>query len=148
MVSTQKTEKVTPAVRNQRKRLGEKIKTLREKESYSLRQFADLIGIPASNLMYLEEGRNAPTPHVYGEIIKHLRPGKRDRENMDKLYSALRGSPPPDVCEIVTRNKGLNDALRILDGVTLTDDQLKVLKKTLQCFRPPDRGGGACEKHE
>ena len=143
-----KSDKVSTEERRQRERLGARIKTLRGKRDLSLRQVADPVGISASNLMVLESGANAPSPKVYKKLIETLKPSPKERNRLDKLYSSLRGSPPPDVCEIVLQTEGLNDALRILDGIKLTPDQLQKLKETLLSFRPPDRGGGEQEQHE
>ena len=148
MVDLRKPDKVSIEERRQRERLGARIKTLREKRDLSLRQVAAPVGISASNLLVLESGANVPSPKVYKKLIETLKPSPKDRDKLDKLYSSLRGSPPPDVCEIVLQTEGMNDALRILDGITLTPDQLQKLRETLLSFRPPDRGGGERDKHE
>lgn len=137
-----KPDKVSTEERRQREKLGVSIKKLREKCDLSLRQVADPVGISASNLMVLESGANVPSPKVYKKLIETLKPSPKERNKLDKLYSSLRGSPPPDVCEIIIRTEGMNDALRILDEITLTPDQLQELKKTLLSFRPPDKRGG------
>lgn len=143
-----KPDKISAEEKRQRERLGTAIKQLREKSDLSLRQVAEPIGISASNLMALESGANIPSPRVYKGLVEILKPSASQRKSWDKLYSSLRGTPPPDVCEIVMATEGMNDALRLLDGLSLTPDQLQELKKTLLRFRPPDKGGGERSKHE
>lgn len=44
-----------------------------------------------------------------------LNPNSKDRERMDYLYSRIRGTPPPDICEIVMNNPSLYGVLRAID---------------------------------
>ena len=143
-----KPDKISAEEKRQRERLGKAIRQRREKNDLSLRQVAEPIGISASNLMALESGANVPSPRVYKGLVEILRPNAAQRKSWDKLYSGLRGTPPPDVCEIVMATDGMNDALRLLDGMSLTPDQLQELKEMLLRFRPPDKGGGECSQHE
>ena len=141
-----KPDKVSAEEKRLREKLGKAIKQLREKRDLSLRQVAEPIGIVASQLMTLESGTNVPSPRVYNELVKLLKPSASQRKSWDKLYSELRGTPPPDVCDIVLATEGMNDALRLLEGISLTPEQLQELKQTLLRFRPPEKRGGECNQ--
>lgn len=147
VVILRKPDKVSAEEKRKRERLGKALKQLRKERNLSLRDVAEPIGIVASQLMTLESGTNVPSPKVYNELVKLLKPSASQRKSWDKLYSELRGTPPPDVCEIVMATEGMNEALRLLDGISLTPEQLQELKETLLRFRPPDKGGGECDRH-
>lgn len=118
--------------------LGKKIKQLREskKPVISQRKLAPLVGLSSSsNLKYIEDGVNAPTAEVYDAIIQVLAPKSKQRAEMDRLYTIIRGIPPPDVCNIICRNQDMNDALRILEDHELTDQQIASLKALLTSFK-------------
>lgn len=107
--------------------LGKLIKELHdspEDKNMSLRKTAQAVGIKAPNLMYIENGINAPSPAVYDAIINFFEPGDNYRRKMDDLFSIIRGTPPPDVCKIICANEGLNNALRVLDNQILTKEQI------------------------
>ena len=69
--------------------LGKLIKSNREAKDYSQRGLAKAIDLPNSNLKYIEDGINAPSPEVYKNIILQLNPNDKDRDKMDYLYSNL-----------------------------------------------------------
>lgn len=120
-----------------KKQLGKKIKQLREskKDSISQRKLASLVGLPPSNMKYIEDGVNAPTAEVYNAIIQNLKPGDKLQADMDRLYTIIRGTPPPDVCDIVLKNNGMNDVLRIVKDQELSAQQLASLKALLTSFK-------------
>ena len=120
-----------------KKQLGKKIKQLREskKDSISQRKLAFLVGLPPSNMKYIEDGVNAPTAEVYDAIIQNLKPGDKLQADMDRLYTIIRGTPPPDVCDIVRKNNGMNDALRIVKDQELSTQQIASLKALLTSFK-------------
>ena len=120
-----------------KKQLGKKIKQLREskKDSISQRKLASLVGLPPSNMKYIEDGVNAPTAEVYDAIIRNLKPGDKLQTDMDRLYTIIRGTPPPDVCDIVLKNNGMNDALRIVKNQELSAQQIASLKALLTSFK-------------
>ena len=95
----------------------------------SLREIARAIEIPASNLSYIEKGINAPSPEVYEKIILELAPSEDKRQEMDILYSYIRDMPPPDVCEILITNSGLNNSLRLLGNKQISNDMLVQINK-------------------
>ena len=116
-------------------KLGKSIKKLREQKRYSQRELARLVDLPPSNMKYIEDGVNAPSPEKYLSIIQSLLPNNKDRDKLDSLYSIVRGTPPPDVCNIICENKGLNDVIRIIDGQTLSINQIEQLKLLVKSFR-------------
>lgn len=111
----------------QKQQLGAMLALCRGKRS--LREIARAIGISASNLSYIERGINAPSPEVYDKIISELTPSEKERQEMDILYSHIRGLPPPDVCEILVTNNGLSNALRLLGDRHISNDMLLQINK-------------------
>lgn len=126
------------ALTNEMKReLGKTIKevrTLKDSGGISQRKLAAAVKIPPSNMKYIEDGVNAPSPRVYEAIIHYLKPEGEQRESLDRLYSAVREAPPPDVCRIICGNEGMNEALRILQGMRLEQTQIDKLKELLSSF--------------
>ena len=126
--------------------LGQAIKAIRtddERGYVSLRKMEDAVGIPASNIKYIEDGVNAPSPEAYEAIIKELNPTDEERNELDRLYSLIRGTPPPDVCKIICANEGLNNALRVLDNQTLTKEQIAEVTALLTSFKIHTTEGAA-----
>ena len=95
-----------------KKKLGDLIKAVRKRNGLSQRALAKKIKIPNSNLKYIEDGVNAPSPTVYANIIENLELSEQDQEKLDLLYSLIRGTPPPDICNFVAENNGLYKAIR------------------------------------
>lgn len=131
-------KKVTNAtkVTNAKKKLGKKIKQLRENccNNLSLRALATVVNLSPSNMKYIEDGVNAPTAEVYSKIIQHLNPKDKLRKDMDSLYTIIRGTPPPDICKIIIDNEGMNDVLRCLENKKLNTEQINQLKELLLSF--------------
>ena len=49
-----------------------------------------------------------------------------DRGRMDYLYSQIRGTPPPDICDIVMKNMNLYGFLRAVGIETkISDNQIE-----------------------
>ena len=118
--------------------LGKLIKDLHDSpdgKTLSLRKVAQRVGVKAPNLMYIENGVNAPTPDAYEAIINFFKPDDDYRKQMDYQYSIIRGTPPPDVCKIICANEGLNNALRVLNNQTLTDEQIAEVTALLTSFK-------------
>ncbi len=113
--------------KEQKQQLGAMLTFCRGKRS--LREIARAIGIPASNLSYIEKGVNAPSPEVYEKIIAELKPFEKEQQEMDILYSHIRGLPPPDVCEILVSNNELNKSLRLLGDKRISKDMLVQINK-------------------
>lgn len=104
-------------------------------------QLAKRVGLPRSNMKYIEDGVNAPTAEVYEKLIKELKPDLQTRQRMDRLYVAIRKVPPPDICRTITQNKDLVDAMRKLEGCNLTPDQIKSVTALFASFRENREGG-------
>ena len=120
-----------------KKKLGKKIARLRksQKEEISSRTLALKVGLSPSNMKYIEDGVNAPTAEIYAKIVGYLEPKEDLRDEMDSLYTIIRGTPPPDVCDIIIKNKGMNDVLRCLGDGDLNAQQLNALKEMLISFK-------------
>lgn len=141
-----KTAEESAFLKEQKLLLGQAIKAIRtddERGYVSLRKMEDAVGIPASNIKYIEDGVNAPSPEAYEAIIKELNPTDEERNELDRLYSLIRGTPPPDVCKIICANEGLNNALRVLDNQTLTKEQIAEVTALLTSFKIHTTEGAA-----
>ena len=141
-----KTAEELAFLKEQKLLLGQAIKAIRtddERGYVSLRKMEDAVGIPASNIKYIEDGVNAPSPEAYEAIIKELNPTDEERKELDRLYSLIRGTPPPDVCKIICANEGLNNALRVLDNQTLTKEQIAEVTALLTSFKIHTTEGAA-----
>lgn len=92
--------------------LGQLIKFNRKAKGESQRGLAKAIDLPNSNLKYIEDGINAPSPEVYKNIILLLKSNDEDRGRMDYLYSQIRGTPLPDICEFIIENDEVFESIR------------------------------------
>jgi len=101
----------------------------------SQRQLAKMIDLPPSNLTYIENGVNAPSPEVYLKIMQTLNPKSKIRNKMDKLYMEIRKLPPPDVCNVLMENTEIVDKLRILSGLPLSQEQLQKVEELFNSFK-------------
>ena len=141
-----KTAEESAFLKNQKLLLGQAIKAIRtndERGYVSLRKMEDAVGIPASNIKYIEDGVNAPSPEVYEAIVRELNPTDAERKELDRLYSLIRGTPPPDVCKIICANQGLNNSLRVLENQALTDEQIAEVTALLTSFKIHTTEGAA-----
>ena len=126
--------------------LGQAIKAIRtddERGYVSLRKLEVAVGIPASNIKYIEDGVNAPSPEAYEAIVKELNPTDTERKELDRLYSLIRGTPPPDVCKIICANAELNNSLRVLEDQILTKEQIAEVTALLATFKIHTTEGAA-----
>ena len=119
-------------IEKQKKELGKLIKECRGKKS--LRSVAAAVGLPPSNLKYIEDGVNAPSPETYKSLVGELKPQDPIQKDMDRAYMAIRSAPPPDVCEVIKANEALNDSIRILQKHKLTRQQFQELNTLLRSF--------------
>lgn len=103
-------------------------------------QLAKRVGLPRSNMKYIEDGVNAPTAEVYEKLIKELKPDLQTRRRMDHLYMAIRKVPPPDICRTITQNKGLVDAIRKLEDCNLTPNQIESVAALFAFFQENREG--------
>ena len=95
-----------------KKELGKLIRELRESREMSLRSLAEAIGLPPSNLSYVEQGVNPPSGDAYLKIVEKLNPDVRIHKKLDKLYMEIRNLPPPDICELLLKNPELIEQIR------------------------------------
>ena len=121
-----------------KKNLGALI--VRCRGTLSQSQLAKRVGLPRSNMKYIEDGVNAPTADVYDKLIKELKPDLQTHHHMDHLYMAIRKVPPPDVCRTITQNKDLVDAMRKLEGCNLTPDQIESVSALFASFQKNREG--------
>ena len=136
----------TAFIKQQKLLLGQAIKAIRtddERGYVSLRKLEVAVGIPASNIKYIEDGVNAPSPEAYEAIVKELNPTDTERKELDRLYSLIRGTPPPDVCKIICANAELNNSLRVLEDQTLTKEQIAEVTALLTSFKIHTTEGAA-----
>lgn len=133
-----KTKKADKTIEKHKKKLGKKICTLRGEMSQ--RELAKKINLPNSNLKYIEDGVNAPTNEVYEKIIDTLSPPPKERKEMDKLFSLIRNTPPPDVCNIIIKTEGMNEAIRLIDGIPLNSEQLERVKELFISLKKENEG--------
>ena len=141
-----KTAEESAFIKQQKLLLGQAIKAIRtddERGYVSLRKLEVAVGIPASNIKYIEDGVNAPSPEAYEAIVKELNPTDTERKELDRLYSLIRGTPPPDVCKIICANAGLNNSLRVLENQTLTKEQIAEVTALLTTFKIHTKEGAA-----
>ena len=122
----------TRDVKNQKIELGKLLKKCRGERS--LRNVAAAVGLSPSNLKYIEDGVNAPSPEIYIKLMHELEPKGKVKKDIEHAYMIIRQAPPPDVCKVITNNENLNDSLRVLEGYTLTQQQLKELDALLNSF--------------
>ena len=122
----------TRDVKNQKIELGKLLKECRGERS--LRNVAAAVGLSPSNLKYIEDGVNAPSPEIYIKLMHELEPKGKVKKDIEHAYMLIRQAPPPDVCKVVTTNEGLNDSLRIIEGRTLTPQQFQELITLLRSF--------------
>lgn len=113
--------------------LGQLIKSNRKAKGESQRGLAKAIDLPNSNLKYIEDGINAPSPEVYKNIILLLKPSDKNRDRMDFLYSQIRGTPPPDICEFMLANNEIFNSIR-KNKCRLTRTQTEKLNILLEAF--------------
>ena len=133
-------------IKQQKLLLGQAIKAIRtddERGYVSLRKLEVTVGIPASNIKYIEDGVNAPSPEAYEAIVKELNPTDTERKELDRLYSLIRGTPPPDVCKIICANAELNYSLRVLEDQILTKEQIAEVTALLTTFKIHTTEGAA-----
>ena len=119
-------------IREQKQLLGKLIKECRGKKS--LRSLAAAVGLPPSNLKYIEDGVNAPSPETYKSLVSELNPQDPMQKEMDHAYMVIRSAPPPDVCEVIKSNEDLNDSIRMLQKHKLTKQQFQELNTLLRSF--------------
>lgn len=114
--------------------LGKLIFKLRNEKNLSLRKLADAIGLPPSNMTYIEKGTNIPTAEVYEKIIKELKPKIEDKNEMDKLFCKVRKIPTPEVCQVILNNYELGERIKAIGDTILTTEQLNLVEELIKSF--------------
>lgn len=129
-------------IKEAKKELGTKIAECRKEFEVplSMRKLAEVIEISPSNLKYIEDGVNAPSHDVYARIIKVLKPPPDIHSKMDKLYTIIRKSPPPDICNTINNNQDLFDIIRIFSDQILTTEQISKAKILFETFANENKG--------
>lgn len=116
-----------------KKKLGTLIAKCRGKDM-SQRQLATAVGLPPSNMKYIEDGINCPTADVYSRIISVLNPPKKKLDELDQAYMIIRNTPPPDVCNRVKNDLNLMNVIRAMDDALLTESQAQQIMALLGSF--------------
>ena len=114
--------------------LGKLIFKLRNEKNLSLRKLADAIGLPPSNMTYIEKGTNIPTAEIYEKIIKELKPKIEDKNEMDKLFCKVRKIPTPEVCQVILNNYELGERIKAIGDTILTTEQLNLVEELIKSF--------------
>lgn len=141
-----KTAEEMAAIKELKVSLGQALKAIRtdvERGYIPMRRLADAIHIPASNLKYIEDGVNAPSPDVYIALLENLPVTDTEQQELDLMYSAIRGTPPPDVCRIICTNHELNDALRLIGDDVLSGEQIAEITALIASYKVPKTEGAA-----
>ena len=76
---------------------------MRCRGTLSQSQLAKRVGLPRSNMKYIEDGVNAPTAEVYDKLIKELKPDLQTRQRHDaarRCRSPQKDSPQGDSWEV------------------------------------------------
>ena len=123
------------------KKLGRKLAECRGKRS--LRKVSEPSGISPSQLLSIENGALAPTSDIYAKLLVTLKPTDNQRADMDQLFMVIRKVPPPDVCEVIINCPGLIPAIRAVNGVILTEQQIESLNSLLASFAQENTKGDA-----
>ncbi len=124
----------TADVEKAKKKLGKLITKCRGSDK-SQRQLAAEIGLPPSNMKYIEDGINCPTADVYSRLVSVLKPSKRTRTELDQAYMCIRNTPPPDVCNRVKKDPQLMNVIRAMDDAPLTESQAQQIMALLSSFK-------------
>ena len=123
--SAQSEEKIT---------FGKLISDLRIKKGLSLRKFANAVGLPPSNMTYMEKGVSIPTAEIYTKMLNVLNPKPEDKVRMDKLFCQVRKIPTPDVCQVILNNYELGEKITKIGNAILTTEQLKLVEELFESF--------------
>lgn len=123
-----------------KKKLGSLIAKCRG-SNMSQRQLAAAIGLPPSNMKYIEDGINCPTADVYSRIISVLNPPKKKHDELDQAYMIIRNTPPPDVCNRVKNDPRLMNVIRAMNDASLTEFQAQQIIALLSSFTLEDKKG-------
>jgi len=116
-----------------KKKLGKLIASCR-RNTMSQRKLAAAVGLSPSNMKYIEDGVNAPSPEIYSKLIETLRPTPIQQEKMDQAYMIIRHAPPPDVSECIINDPRLLKLIRSMNTTPLTELQIRAFESLLDSF--------------
>src|SRR5947208_86205 len=106
------------------KTLGERIRELRDRTDYSLREFAEKIKVSAAFLSDIELGRRNPSPKVLADIAKALDTSLSELEKLDTRASVR------NIKRHATTNPVLGFAFRrVIDENIKPEDLLEWIEK-------------------
>ena len=88
---------------NQKKRLGNMLKSQREKEKKSLRGLAADCDMSYATLNDIENGNGFPTEKTVLRIVEKL--NFTDKTKIYDLYATIKDTAPPDVIEYLSQNR-------------------------------------------
>ncbi len=131
-------KKVDESIESFKKELGRLIADYRG--TMSQRKLASLVGLPPSNMKYIEDGVNAPSPEIYARIINALNPNEDLRKTMDHFYTAIRKIPPPDICALFIQHEEMIEVMRIICGQSLSESKIEQIRKVFNSLATNNGG--------
>lgn len=116
------------------RRYGDMLRSRREEIGFGLREFADLVGIKASNLSDVENNKKAPhfSAKVQSEILQYLEIPAHTDEWHAYFDAAKRedGEIPKDVALYAAKEEAaVTSLLRTAARKQLTEEQLRQLEE-------------------
>ena len=130
--------KVDESMASFKKELGRLIADCRG--TMSQRKLASLVGLPPSNMKYIDDGVNAPSPEIYAKIINALNPDKDLRKTMDHFYTVIRKIPPPDICDMFIQCEEMIEVMRIICGQNLSESTIEQIRKVFNSLTTNNGG--------
>lgn len=115
-------------------KFGKMLRDLRE-ESFGLREFADLVGVKASNLSDVENGKKKPhfTKEVLHEMAAHLELVEHTPKWYEFFDAAQREVVPGDVAQFIEEHEdSVTSLLRTVDKVQLNEQQIRELDEWIE----------------
>ncbi|MBQ2876245.1 MAG: hypothetical protein IJE25_04490 [Clostridia bacterium] len=131
------------------KNIGESIESFKKelgrliadcRGAMSQRKLASLVGLPPSNMKYIEDGVNAPSPEIYAKIINALNPDQDLRKTMDHFYTAIRKIPPPDICDMFVQYEEMIEVMRIICGQNMSESTIEQIRKVFNSLTTNNGG--------
>lgn len=71
---------------------------------------------------------------VYERILKELKPGEKEKNEMDRLFCLVRKIPTPEVCQVILNNYELGEKIKSIGDTVLTTEQLNMVEKLFKSF--------------
>lgn len=109
---------------------GDYIKTLRAARNIGQRELARILEISPSYLNDIENNnRDAPRKEVIKKLSEIL---EANLENLYDLAGKAKNRIPPDIPEIIKKNKEIPSLLRTIDRLGLKDSEIKKIKNEIE----------------